>query len=309
VARTCAVTGATGFLGRHLVCALAAEGWRIRALARRDPVAAFGSAGAEVVIGGLEPGPLAELCRGVEVLIHVAGVVKAGGAAEFAAINADGARLAAEAAKAAGARMVLVSSLAAREPQLSAYAASKRAGEAAAAAVLGSELAVVRPPAIYGPGDYETLAVFRLAAASPLLPVFDERARIALVHVEDAARQIAAAAAKPPERACVALADGRPEGYGWREIVQAAAAAVGRRPGLVGVSPGVLTLAGVAGSVAQRLGGRPMLTLGKARELRWPDWSVGPEERWPGAPPAAFTLGEGFGHTVAWWRATEGLVI
>jgi nucleoside-diphosphate-sugar epimerase len=142
-----------------------------------------------------------------------------------------------------------------------------------------------------------------------LLPVFDARARIALIHVEDAARQIAAAAARPPKQGCFALSDARPEGYGWREIVQTAAAAVGRRGRLVPMPGAVLAGAGAAGSLAQALGGRPMLTLGKSRELRWPDWSLKPEERWANAPPAGYLLAEGFGHTIEWWRATQGLVV
>ena len=309
MARTCAVTGATGFLGRHLVRALAEQGFKVRVLARRDPITAFGETPTEVVVGGLNAQALGELCRGADVLIHLAGLVKARSAGEFAAVNAEGARLAALAAKAANARMVLVSSLAAREPQLSYYAASKRAGERAAAEVLGEGLSIVRPPAIYGPGDLETLQIFRFAAASPLLPVFDARARIALIHVEDAARQIAAAALDAPGQGCVALSDARPEGYGWREIVQTAAIAVGRRGRLVPLPGAVLAGVGAAGSLAQALGARPMLTLGKSRELLWPDWSLAPEERWTDAPPAAYSLAEGFRHTVQWWRATQGLVV
>jgi nucleoside-diphosphate-sugar epimerase len=307
MARTCAVTGATGFLGRHLVRALTEEGWRVRVLARRDPVTAFGEAGVEVAIGGLDRDALARLCEDAEVLIHAAGLVKAPGPAEFHRVNAIGSRMAAEAAHRAGARMVLVSSLAAREPQLSDYAASKRAGEEAAAEILAERLSVLRPPAIYGPGDRETLAVFRLAARSPLLPVFDSAARIAMIHVEDAARQTAAAATEPPNQPCVALSDAQPEGYSWREIGQAAAEAVGRSPRFLRLPNAALAAAGLAGSAARRLGASPMLTHGKGRELAWCDWSVTPAERWSAAPPAKFALREGFRHTVAWWRETQGL--
>jgi nucleoside-diphosphate-sugar epimerase len=307
VARVCAVTGATGFLGRHLVRALSEAGWRVRALVRRDPVAAFGEADAEVVAGGLDAGALAELCRGAEVLVHAAGLVKARSRAEFEAVNAAGARRAAEAARAAGARMVLVSSLAAREPQLSDYAASKRAGEAACREVAAGALSIVRPPAIYGPGDREILAVFRFAARSPLLPTFDARARIAMIHAEDAARQIAALAARTSGPDCVAVTDDRPEGYGWREIGEAAARAVGRRPILAPVPGAALAWAGAAGSISRRLGARPMLTTGKARELLWRDWSVKPDERWTGGPTVKFALEEGFRQTVRWWREAQCL--
>jgi hypothetical protein len=126
-----AVTGATGFLGRHLVRALANDGWKPRVLVRRDPIhPLWRDIEIEVVTGDLKtPGALDRLCQGAEVVIHVAGLIKAASLDGFNAVNRDGARAAAQAAKAAGARFILVSSLAAREPQLSNYAASKRAGE------------------------------------------------------------------------------------------------------------------------------------------------------------------------------------
>ena len=302
--RVAAVTGATGFLGRRTVAALSDQGWRVRVLVRRDPVLASPEGVApEVVIGGLsDAAALDRLCQGAEALVHIAGLVKARRDGEFTAVNVEGARLAAEAARRAGARMVLVSSLVAREPGLSPYAASKRAGEAAAAAVIGEQLSIVRPPAIYGPGDRETLGVFKAALRLPVAPVFDSAARIAMIHVDDAARQIAAAADRPPTKGVVAISDARPEGYTWREIVMAAAAAVGTRPAFMRLPSGALALAGFIGSVRRLLSGNPILTSGKAREMRHPDWSLSPEERWFAAPPPEFGLEDGFAQTVAWWR-------
>jgi len=303
--RVAAVTGATGFLGRQVVAALAADGWRVRALARRDAVlAAPAGVEPEVVIGGLaDAAALERLCEGAEVLIHVAGLVKARRDSEFTAVNVEGARRAAAAAgRKSVSRMVLISSLAARNPGLSAYAASKRAGEAAAAAQFGNGLRVVRPPAIYGPGDRETLGVFKAALRLPVAPVFDSRARVAMMHVEDAARQIAAAADHPPDRPVVAISDACPEGYGWRDIAMAAAVAVGTRPALMRLPSQTLAAAGFFGSMRRRLGGNPILTSGKARELRHLDWSLHPEERWFAAPRPIFGLVEGFAQTVAWWR-------
>lgn len=303
--RLAAVTGATGFLGRRLVAALAADGWTVRALVRRDPLrAAPTGVEPQIVIGDLsEAAGLDRLCRGADVLIHAAGLIKAARSADFAAANVEGARRVAEAAERQGVpRMVLVSSLAAREPQLSAYAASKRAGEGAAAEVLGPRLSIVRPPAIYGPGDVETLPVFEAARRLPVMPVFDSRARIAMIHVEDAARQIAAAAARPPERPLVALSDSRPDGYGWVEIAEAAARAVGRTPRLVRLPSAALAAAGWLGAVQRPCGGNPLLTPGKSREMRHLDWSLTAEERWATAPAARFDLAKGFADTVAFWR-------
>ena len=193
-----AVTGATGFLGRHLVRALAQDGWTPRVLVRRDPIhPLWRDLEVEVVVGDLKtPGGLDRLCRGAEVVIHVAGLIKAASLEGFNVVNRDGARAAAAASKAAGARFILVSSLAAREPRLSNYAASKRAGEDAAREIRPDAL-IVRPPAIYGPGDTETLGLFKIAAQSPVLPVLSPDARVAMIHVQDAAAKLAAFCRQP----------------------------------------------------------------------------------------------------------------
>ncbi|WP_395670536.1 NAD-dependent epimerase/dehydratase family protein [Phenylobacterium sp.] len=300
-----AVTGATGFLGRPLVRELAAQGLAVRILARRDPICAeWRGLAPEVVVGSLgDEGALRALTNSVDVVIHAAGLVKARTAAEFTVANADGAR---RVAAATSGRMLLVSSLAAREPQLSAYAASKRAGEDAARAVLGERLTIVRPPAIYGPGDRELLPLFQTAARSPVLPVFSDQARTAVIHIDDAARQIAALARRSGG-GTFALSDHRPEGYGWREIMREAAAAVGRRPRLVPtpapVVHGVARLAGFLGG----FGGVPMLTAGKARELLHDDWSLRPEEQAQGLPPPQFGLSAGLADAVRWYRARNWL--
>jgi nucleoside-diphosphate-sugar epimerase len=308
MARLAAVTGATGFLGRHIVQALARDGWAVRLLARRDPIdPLWRELEPEVVFGDLsDETALRRLSDGAEVVIHAAGLVKARTRADFDAVNDIGPRQVASAAS-PGAHMVLVSSLAAREPQLSHYAASKRAGEMAASAILGDRLTVVRPPAIYGPGDRETLPLFRAAEASPVLPVFDPRARIAMIHVADAARQIAALALVEPAGQTWALCDGHAEGYSWAELMTTAAEAVGRRPRLVRVPDAVLRGLAVTNLLARTAGGAPMLTPGKARELLHRDWSLKPRELAPGLPAATFGLSGGFAQTVEWCRVTGWL--
>jgi uncharacterized protein YbjT (DUF2867 family) len=309
--RLAAVAGATGFLGRHVVQALARAGWRVRVLARTPAAAVYPwPADVETVCGVLsDPAALGRLCAGAEAVVNVAGLVKARSPAEFEAVNVEGVRCLAEAvgASAPQPHLVQVSSLAAREPQLSAYAASKRRGEVVAAEVLGSHLTIVRPSAVYGPGDKETLRLFQAAALSPLLPTFDPAARLALVHVEDAADQIAALAAGRPGRT-LAICDARPEGYGWREILAAAARACGRRPRLVRVPGGlVLALAGAAEQAVRLSGRAPMLTWGKARELLHSDWSLAPAELAAERPRPNFDLTAGFDHTVKWYRAAGWL--
>jgi uncharacterized protein YbjT (DUF2867 family) len=305
-----AVTGATGFLGRHLVRTLAADGWSVRILARRDVVGAdWADLEPQVVIGGLGDRPaLARLCAGAAVVVHVAGLIKARSRTQFDSVNVEGAKAIAEAAAAAGSRMLMISSLAAREPTLSDYAASKRAGEDAARALIGEALTIVRPPAIYGPGDMETLELFRVAQASPWLPVLDPRARLALVHVEDAARQISDLAGRW-RPGTFALSDTRTGGYSWREVMTAAAGAVGTRTRLQRIPDGVITtIAGLSGALSLAVRKNSIFTSGKAREMLHLDWSLSPAEFVPEALAPRYDIDSGFTQSVFWYRANGFLV-
>lgn len=297
------MTGATGFLGRQIVRALAAEGWRVRILARRDPVdPLWRETTPEVVIGDLgDRKALNRLCEGADVVVHGAGLVKAPNRAAFDAVNVGGARRVAEAAAHAP-HVVLVSSLTAREPHLSHYGASKRAGEQAMADVLQDRLTIARPCAIYGPGDRELLPVFQAAAATPILPILSETGRVAMIHVEDAARQTAALAAGSPAPAPVVLCDERPDGYSWRELMATAARACDRTPRFAPVPRALIHAIGITNDFTVLLRRTPMLTSAKARELLHPDWAVSPEERSEGLPRAIYDLEAGFSATVAWYR-------
>ncbi len=278
----------------------------MRVLARRDPIdPLWREIVPQVVAGDLgDPAALARLCAGADVVIHAAGLVKARSRAAFDAVNVAGARRVAQAAERAGTpHVILVSSLTAREPGLSHYSASKAAGEAAMAAVLGPRLTVARPCAIYGPGDRELLPVFQAAASSPVLPLIGETARVSMIHVEDCGRQVASLAAAQPEGRNVALTDSRPDGYSWRELMAEAAHACGRRPHFAAI-PGVLIRAiGITNDFTVLLGRTPMLTSAKARELLHPNWAVAPEEQSPGMPPSRYDLRTGFEATVAWYRS------
>lgn len=306
VARLAAITGATGFLGRHLVRAVAALGYDVRILARRDPIdPMWRGLEPDVVPGSLQDcAALEPLCEGASVVIHAAGLIKARSAQALHEVNAAGVERIAQAAAAAGAaHFVLISSLAAREAQLSDYAASKREGERFAQSILGERLTVIRPPAVYGPGDRETLELFATAQRLGRLPVFDSAARLALIHVEDAAAQIAALAHTQSEVGrIVALSDARPEGYAWDEIAAAAGRAVGREVRILPLPPAILSVIGFAADAARRFGASTILSSGKAREIRHADWSVSPAERASAPPAVKFGLDDGFRHTVDWYR-------
>lgn len=276
----------------------------MRVLCRRDPIdPLWREAIPEVVVGDLgDEAALRRLCAGADVVIHGAGLVKAANRAAFDAVNVAGARRIAVAA-AGVPHVVLVSSLTAREPALSHYSASKRAGEEAMTELLGGRLTVARPCAIYGPGDRELLPVFQAAAVSPVLPLLSKAARVAMIHVEDAARQTVALAAAPSTGRTVALCDARPDGYSWRELMAAAAHACGRTPHFAPVPMALIHAIGITNDFTVLLRRTPMLTSAKARELLHPDWAVPPEARAEGLPSAIYDLATGFSTTVAWYRS------
>jgi nucleoside-diphosphate-sugar epimerase len=304
--RVAALTGASGFLGARLAKALRAAGWRTRVLVRRPAAAeTLSNSGLETVLGDLaDLAALKALTEGVDVTINCAGLIKARGREAFMAVNRDGA---ARLARVAPGPVILVSSLAARSPELSDYAASKRAGEEAARAAAGERLAIIRPPVIYGPGDRETLALFRLAASSPLAPI-PAGGALAIAHADDVAAAIVDLARQPSLNGIYAVGGARPAGYAWPEIMRAAWAALGRTPRLATVPGWAVSLAaGVSEAAGFLTRTAPIFTRGKAREILHRDWAVRPDELAPGAPPARFTLDEGFAYTIAWYRAAGWL--
>lgn len=304
-----AVTGAGGFVGQHVVMALAQAGWHTRLLMRRPPDRQpWRATGAQLVAGSLsDDSALEQLVEGADAVIHVAGLIKAARRKHFFDINRDATEALARTAKRLSPRahFVHVSSLAAREPLLSDYAASKRAGEDAVLDVLGSRATVLRPPAVYGPGDRETLLFFQLAR-NRLVPLLGTRdAVVAMIHVQDLARLITSLAALDPRGGVLTAADDRPAGYRWEELLGAAAHAVGNpAPRFVNAPRSLLSGVALLGDLARALGSASMLSSQKLRELRHPDWGVSPAELaqvegWE----ARFDLDKGFADAVAWYRS------
>lgn len=303
-----AVTGATGFVGRHLVPSLAAQGWQVRVLVRSEPAhTLWRDTKPEVVLGSLsDAAALERLVSGADAVLHLAGAIKARDSAEFLRINRDGTTAVAQATLRAApkAHFLQVSSLAAREPSLSGYCASKQAGEQQALSLLGPErVSVIRPPAIYGPGDRETFAFFQLAAQRWVPLLGRPSARLAVIHVEDAVSALIARLQAGPSGQVQGIADERPEGYSWQQILAAAAAAVGNhQPRFVQVPRSLLKGIGTAaGGLAQLAGQAAMFNPGKLRELLHEDWSAPAESLFRPAPAPRHGLNEGFSSTAAWY--------
>lgn len=287
-----ALTGATGFVGGHLLAQALAAGQTVRALTRRPQPARDGLTW---VTGDLlHPGRLAD---GAAALIHVAGVVNAPDRAGFARGNIDGTRAILAAARTAGVdRFVHVSSLAAREPALSLYGWSKAEAETLVeASPLG--WSIVRPPAIFGPGDRDMLDLFR-AARRGIVPA--PAGRFSVLAVEDLAALLLALAAAPADRAFYEVDDGS-TGYSHAQFGRAIGRAVGRRVLPLPLPGPLLSLAARADRLLR--GAEAKLTPDRAAYIRHPDWTVDPARR---PPPALWTpaqdTDQALAATARWYR-------
>jgi nucleoside-diphosphate-sugar epimerase len=261
----------------------------------------------QVVAGDLgDPMALRQLVTGADAVVHAAGLIKAARRDQYDAINHLGSRLLAQVMRdaAPGAKLLHVSTIAAREPHLSGYAASKRAGEDAVREVLGERVTVLRPCAVYGPGDRESLVFFQIGKGALVPLVGRPEARAAMIHVDDLCTLLVALLDQPARGEVLASADARPDGYSWREVFMTAARAVGNpRARLVQAPVALLRLLALGGDVGRLLGTANMLNSEKLRELRHPDWAVSAQE-WarPDGWEPRHTLVEGFASTVAWYR-------
>jgi nucleoside-diphosphate-sugar epimerase len=311
--RLAAVTGVTGFIGGHLAGELTRRGWRLRVLVRSMPrMRGLAGPPVEVVQGNLsDPKSLQGLVFGADAVLHLAGAIKGRNRADFMAANAEGTAAVAETwrAHAPDARFVHLSSMAAREPGLSHYAASKHAAEERVQAIgAGANWCILRPAAVYGPGDRESLRIFR-AASGPVQPMLNSAgARLTVVHVADLVRAMAALLEAGPAGTCHEVTDARHDGYSWDELARAAARALGRAARPMHVPAAFVRALGLAGDAAALGGMAGMLTSQKTREILHRDWRSAKASQ----PDASLwrpeiTLEQGFAEAVAWYRSAGWL--
>ena len=294
------MTGATGFVGQALLDRAAAAGIAVRALARQPQAP---RQGVEWIVGDLgDRAALAALVDGAEAVLHVAGVVNALDPAAFEAGNVTGTLAVIEAALAAGVqRLVHVSSLSAREPELSAYGASKARAEKLVRAS-GLDWTIVRPPGIYGPRDVDYFEMFRLARWG-VVPVPSREGRASIIHVDDLARLLLALVpgGEGVSHQVFEPDDGRKNGWSHFELARAIGWAMGRRPWVLHLNPGWLNRAAKADRLMR--GTKARLTPDRVGYMSHPDWVVSPFHR----PPAALwrpqiSTREGLKSTAKWYR-------
>ena len=310
-----ALTGATGFIGRHLVERLLADGWRVRVVQRPESGGTPPPA-TEAVRAPLTAAALGRAFADADAVIHLAGLTAAPNAAAYQEANAVATREVARACRETGARLVYVSSQAAAGPApasrpateadearpCSAYGISKLAGERAVQETPGLEWTIVRPVAVYGPGDRGFLPLFRLASRGLATIPGDAAACYTLVHVRDLVRGLVAAAVRPEAPGEVFFL-GHPALHTARSVAAALGRAVGRPVRTVLVPRPVLYAAALAGDLGARLGHPLPLDRSKYRELTSGGFAceVGKARRLLQLEPA-IDLEEGFAETAAWYR-------
>lgn len=240
------VFGGSGFLGRHVVSALARRDYRIRVAVRRPELSGhlqpLGRVGQiHAVQANLRyPESVAAAMRGAHVAINLVGILAEGGAQKFDAVQGSGAANVAQAAAAAGARMVHVSAIGADPNSPARYARSKVAGEQAVLAAV-PQATIFRPSVVFGPEDQFTNRFAALARLSPVLPLVGADTKLQPVYVGDVATAIADAVdglAKPG--ATYEL--GGPEQLTMREIMRIILQTTDRNPLLVPLPFGLASL-------------------------------------------------------------------
>lgn len=274
------VTGGTGFIGRSVLAQLPARGFTVKALARKPRE----RGDIEWVDGTLEDEhALKALAEGTDTFIHIAGLTKAPNLAGLLKVNETGARNAVRAARAANVRrFILVSSIAAREPHLSDYAKSKRAGEEAVRDELlqsagpNLELLIVRPPAIIGPGDEATRPMLNILRRG-FLPAPSGQSlktgRMSFIYMDDIARFLIDLIDSPWRDDPLTPHGGTPSSS-WHDLAATASKVLSKRVRVIPVPNSILKIAAIT---AQTLTGlfrkSGFFNAGKVRELLHTDWT------------------------------------
>ena len=264
------VIGGSGFLGRHIVRALARLGCRVRVAVRRPDLAGhlqpLGTVGQIMAVQANVrfPDLLAAACSGADAVVNLTGILHRSGAQTFDAVHVAGAEAAAGAARQAGAGVFIqCSSLGADRNSPSAYARTKAEGETRARSAFQGAV-IMRPSIVFGPEDSFFNRFAAMSRFLPALPLIGGgRTRFQPVYVGDVAKAVATMVDRR-------IADGRtyelggPQVFTFRELMRFMLDTVGRRDLLV---PLPFFLAKAQAAILQLLP-NPLLTVDQVELLR-----------------------------------------
>lgn len=316
------VTGATGFVGSHLVEELLARRWTVRCTVRSTSKRRWleGKAVETVQADLLEPASLAKAAEGVDTVFHIAGVLRGENYAEYRRGNVEATRNILDAAPKAK-RFVYVSSITACGPSpdgepltedrprapISLYGRSKSEAEEAVWARRGDlGVTIIRPPVVYGPRDEGMLDLYRTLAKG-VRPQIGGPKFTSLVHARDLARGLALAAGDAGAGQIFFLSNR--EAVSFAELADLILKALDRRALPVPIPDRVVRfLGGITEEITKITGKGGLFSRDKALEMTQKYWTCSPEK-------ARRTLGweasidpeEGFRETLAWYR-DQGLV-
>jgi nucleoside-diphosphate-sugar epimerase len=312
------VTGATGFIGSHLVDALCARGRAVRSLVRPSGMRRNPPPG-EVVYGDLTSGKgLVEALSGVSVVIHLAGATKALAPIGYHRENVQAAELVAQAAASRGIRLVHVSSLAAVGPSadgtplieqadphpLTHYGRSKLAGEKAVREIV-PEAVIVRPPVVYGPRDTGVLQMLKPLAHGVALRIGGGERWFSAIYVKDLVNGLLAAADGAQALGhCYFLT--HPEPVSWSAFAATSSKIIGRSARTLTIPAWAADVFGLGAEWVGRLTGSPsILSRDKIREARCRYWLCDSRRA---AAELGFTaetsFEQGLAETLAWYKET-----
>jgi NADH dehydrogenase len=240
------VFGGSGFIGRHVVSALARRDYRIRVAVRRpeltghlQPLGRVGQIHA-VQANLRHPASVEAAMRGAHVAINLVGILAEGGAQKFDAVQGNGPGTVAQAAAAADARMVHVSAIGADAESSSRYARSKAAGERAVLDAV-PQATILRPSVVFGPEDQFTNRFAALARMLPVLPLVGADTRMQPVYVGDVADAVAEAV-DGHARPGATYELGGPEILTMREIIEIILTTIDRKRLLLPLPFGLASL-------------------------------------------------------------------